>query len=111
MKILYLISILILCVNSERLECSKRYFSNSYNSNSFVCVCNSTYCDNIESIDIDNKNDYFQQYITSKDKYRLDKFKTKFSTEGKKLQNQINFRINTTVQYQKIKGYEKDFCF
>ena len=53
----------------------KRYYPED-GGDSFVCVCNSTYYDMIESIT--NDANQYQEYITSKDEYRLDKFIKKF---------------------------------
>ena len=88
---------------SQRLECVQRYFPGAINSNSFVCVCNSTYCDTIESVDSNDKETFFQQFITSKDKFRLEKFKTKFSSINLD-DDQISLQVNRTKHFQKIKG-------
>ena len=71
---------LILLINTvhsqpaARLDCIPK----SFKENSFVCVCNSTYCDTIEQVDRDQADTQFQEYVTSRNKYRLDKFKHSF---------------------------------
>ena len=62
--------------NSDRVPCIKRYFPQD-GGDSFVCVCNSTYCDTVETITKTDNNQY-QEYITCKDGYRLDKFVNRF---------------------------------
>ncbi len=58
--------------------CQKQYFQ----SDSFVCVCNSSYCDTIDDIDqIDQLQNSYNEFITSKKEYRLNKFKKKFDTK------------------------------
>lgn len=106
MKILFCIAILLLqlltVVKLERVECSKRFYSNLINANSFVCVCNSTFCDTIEPVDTDDKEIFYQQFITSRDEYRLEKFKQKFEfNSGKSL---IHVALNRSSTFQKIKG-------
>jgi hypothetical protein len=79
-KILLIVFYIILklfYVTNNRLECNKRFYTGAA-SNSFVCVCNSTYCDTLDEVDQNEKDLYFQQFVTSKLKYRLDKFKLEF---------------------------------
>jgi hypothetical protein len=73
---------MLLVVCADRLECQKRYYSDVIGSNSFVCVCNSTYCDTVESVDNQDTDTYYQEYITSIKMYRLDKFKVKFESQA-----------------------------
>ena len=74
---------------SDRIPCAKKFFPNS-GGDSFVCVCNSTYCDTIESIDQDDKQTTYQEFITCKNGYRLDKFKNKF--EKQRSNGKIRFK-------------------
>ena len=60
---------------ADRVECDKRFFKGS---DSFVCVCNSTYCDTLDQVDQANTETYFQEFVTSKSTHRLDKFKHQF---------------------------------
>lgn len=98
MKYILILCYLIVSVKADRLECSKRQFL----SNSFVCVCNSTYCDTVEPVDTQDKDVFFQQYITSRDQFRLDKFKLKFSENSLGAQAKITIHRNKT--FQAIKG-------
>lgn len=92
-------------VISQRVACSRRYFTSSLES-SFVCVCNSTYCDTIESVDNTlDKTVYYQEYITSRINYRLDKFVSTFSTQGWKSLGLLNLKINRAKSYQKTTGF------
>lgn len=59
---------------SNRLDCNRRTFDD----NSFVCVCNASYCDTIEQVDRDQSGQYFQEFVTSKTAHRLEKFKHPF---------------------------------
>lgn len=74
-------------IQTSRIPCIKKFYSTPI-SNSFVCVCNSTYCDTIEPLDNDlNSNLFYQEYITSISEYRLDKFKFKFEDEPNQSKN------------------------
>jgi hypothetical protein len=64
-------------VKCDRIECNKRYFSQG-GGDSFVCVCNSTFCDTIDSIDRGINQNQYQEFVTCKDGYRADKFINKF---------------------------------
>lgn len=70
----FLFAKIILAQTISRLGCIER----SFRENSFVCVCNSTYCDTIEQVDQEQKETQFQEYVTSRNRYRLDKFKHDF---------------------------------
>lgn len=74
---------------ADRFGCNKRFFK----SNSFVCVCNSTYCDTIEQVDTDQTSKYFQEFVTSKTQHRLQKFKHEFQVKY----IQINVIISSNV--------------
>jgi hypothetical protein len=67
----------------DRLPCERRFFSNNgkdTGGDSFVCVCNSTYCDTIEPVDKTTSRAYYQEYITCKKMYRFEKFENKFDS-------------------------------
>ncbi len=68
-------------------------------------MCNSTYCDTVDSVDdsIDKAN-FYQEYITSRSLYRLDKFVQKLSTEGSASAS-VNFTLNRSKSYQSIFGF------
>ncbi len=68
-------------VASDRLECKRRIFD----ENSFVCVCNATYCDTIEQVDQEQTDQFFQQFVTSRTEHRLAKFKNPFEVPNKDL--------------------------
>ncbi len=65
---------------SERIECQKRFYP-ELDVTSFVCVCNSTYCDTVESVDTLDPVNTYQEFITSSKEFRLDKFRNKFQID------------------------------
>ena len=72
-----------LSTTGARKECVPKYYE-GLGVNSFVCVCNSTYCDTIEPLD-DTPADragFFQEYVTARSQYRLEKSKFKFDTQA-----------------------------
>ena len=82
----FILVCLIFCfaATNHRIDaknCVKRYYRGTWGQNSFVCVCNSSACDEIESVDENDKQTMYQEFVTSRDQYRLDKFKSKFSNQ------------------------------
>ena len=63
--------------HQSKNPCVKKVYQTPI-SNSFVCVCNSTYCDSIDSVDNQDKDLFYQEFITSRREHRLEKFKFKF---------------------------------
>ncbi|CAF0930114.1 unnamed protein product [Brachionus calyciflorus] len=104
MQIFYLI--LFLLVNSQsifgdRLPCQKRLYNTLY---SYVCVCNSTYCDTVESVDYEQTDLFYQEYVTSSSGLRLEKFKQKFDSQPSP-SSQLNLTIVKSKTYQSIFGF------
>ena len=89
-------------MNMQKIQCSKRFFKH----NSFVCVCNSTYCDTIEPIDdtIDKKLNY-QEYVTSRAEFRLEKFIFQFENQRSPLFGSLRLTINRKKLFQTIFGF------
>ena len=85
--------------SSIRIECEKR----SFKFNSFVCVCNSTFCDTVDNVDENLSPNEFQVFITNKDKYRLNKFT--LNIDNKPFDSGLKIALNRSVSYQKIKGF------
>lgn len=82
------------------VPCSQRYFPSG--GDSFVCVCNSTYCDTVEP-EL-NLNSIYEEYITSKDKYRLDK-NTGFFDKHHERDSSLFYTIYRNKTYQTINGF------
>ncbi|KAI6213223.1 Glucosylceramidase [Aphelenchoides besseyi] len=93
--------ILLLFATCSRIrganECNKRY----YDQDSFVCVCDTNGCDEIEPIgDIDD--DQVVVYTTSSASDRLKKTTTMFNA---KLDRDIRATVDTKKQMQRILGF------
>ncbi|KAI6186233.1 Glucosylceramidase [Aphelenchoides besseyi] len=78
-------------------ECKKRY----YDQDSFVCVCDTNGCDEIEPIG-DFNNDEVVVYTTSRASDRLKKTMSMFSA---KLDRDIRATVDTKKRYQQILGF------
>ena len=86
---------------TDRTPCQKRLYSTLY---SYVCVCNSSYCDTIEPIDFSSTESYYQEYVTSWSGLRLEKFKKKFDTKPAS-DSQLNLTIINFKEYQEVFGF------
>lgn len=91
----------IYLIKTDRVPCKKRLYSTLY---SYVCVCNSSYCDTVEPIDFINTEDFYQEYITTWSGLRLDKFKNKFDQQPAS-DSQLNLTITKSKEYQQIFGF------
>lgn len=65
-------------VYNEGILCQPKPCNRKFYPDGFVCVCNSSYCDTVESVDKIDSNNFYQEFVTSKSRYRLEKFKFKF---------------------------------
>ena len=81
-----------------RNECASRVYSGPL-INSFVCVCNSTYCDTIDGVDFENKETLYQEFVTSKKEFRLDKSKLKFNSNKSESTHLYLFFINKLSKF------------
>ena len=87
---------------SQRINCQPRFYPNQ---NSFVCVCNSTYCDTVESVDYTlDKNAFYQEFITSRSMLRLERFFNKLENEAAST-SKLNLTINRSKRFQSIFGF------
>ncbi len=75
---------------------------NYFGQNSFVCACNSTFCDNVESIDYNiDKANFYQEFITSRAQYRLDKFTGRLAKSAAS-SSRVVFTVKRSKKFQKI---------
>ena len=72
-------------------DCNKRQYKDS---NSFVCVCSSSFCDTIEPLE-ESEIGIFQEYVSSRKEFRLNKFTKKLQVTNKLLQLLIKQILNT----------------
>ncbi|CAL7949938.1 unnamed protein product [Xylocopa violacea] len=74
--------------------------------NQFVCVCNSTYCDNTPDINpkVPPEGSYYW-YVSSKAGDRLKLSKGKFGSCDSLLHLETSLKIDTTKRYQSILGF------
>ncbi|XP_034943012.1 lysosomal acid glucosylceramidase-like [Chelonus insularis] len=96
-RLLFLICIFTLS-NAQR--CVQRKF----NKDSFVCVCNSTYCD-FATVLVPEKGT-FRSYVSNRDNYRLDSKTGSFNNDTK---GDIKLYLNPTKTYQTISGFGSSF--
>uniref|UniRef100_A0A1I8BAG1 Glucosylceramidase n=1 Tax=Meloidogyne hapla TaxID=6305 RepID=A0A1I8BAG1_MELHA len=86
-------------------KCVKRHFY----ADSFVCVCNSTFCDQPEEIgEFTGKNAFAYQTDLVEQRLNMKELKIQKKTiKGDKiaLENEVKIRINASRQYQKILGF------
>ncbi|CAD5223165.1 unnamed protein product [Bursaphelenchus okinawaensis] len=97
MKKLFLLLFLITITHVWSKGCVKRF----YWRESFVCVCNSTYCDEIEEVG-QIKDDQVAIYSTDMKRDRLTRTESKFEEPGEKL---IKVTIDPSKERQKIIGF------
>jgi glucosylceramidase len=88
-------------VASQVINCQKRQYSGV--GDSFVCVCNSTFCDTIDSVDGDNKDKVYQEFITDRHNFRLSKTKKDF--EIVPTNDSFILKVKRSEKYQKIFGF------
>ena len=69
---------------SSAKTCQKAFFPSG---DSFVCVCNSTHCDQVEGSDIRNLTNVFHVFTSSKTGDRLKKRQYEFSSTANKTGN------------------------
>ncbi|XP_063434087.1 lysosomal acid glucosylceramidase-like [Mytilus trossulus] len=101
LKKYFLLFLLVIIIksSSESLPCDQR----SYGQGSYVCVCNSTYCDRVESNDPIPKGRY-TVYTSNKEGYRLLKTYGQFNSTPSTTNKGI-FTINKNVTYQTMIGF------
>lgn len=89
--------------NSVRRACQQR----NYGNGGTVCVCNTTYCDDLEPVSKQDKG-VAALYISSKSgdrlKYTLESFKTSLPNT-----NGITLRIDRSKKFQTILGFGGSF--
>lgn len=91
-------------VAEAAIECVKKF--PPYVDGSFVCVCNSTYCDTIEPIGADqiDKKTFYIEYVTSKREHRLSRFTGKLDDQASSTSS-LNLTINPGKKYQRVFGF------
>ncbi|XP_030832503.1 lysosomal acid glucosylceramidase [Strongylocentrotus purpuratus] len=81
--------------------CNKTQFASG---DSFVCQCNSTYCDTIEGY-LPLLADHFTYYTSSKASDRFAKRIAPISAKSNASASTVNLTINTSDLYQKVLGF------
>ncbi|KAH7697670.1 Protein GBA-4 [Aphelenchoides avenae] len=84
------------------LSCSSRTYTNG-----IVCVCNATYCDDVEPLE-QLTNDQVAVYTSSKSGKRLTRSTLTF-TQGPAPINAIKVTINSDKNFQRIHGFGSSF--
>ncbi|XP_069690962.1 lysosomal acid glucosylceramidase-like isoform X2 [Periplaneta americana] len=101
MWILILLLHIFLTGTSEADRCVKR----KYGYDSFVCVCNATYCDELHPFPTKLlKEGHYLHYVSSREGKRLESTLSEFK-EVTRSEETALFRTNTSVRYQKVLGF------
>lgn len=82
------------------VPCNKTKFS----EDSFVCTCNSTYCDTIEGY-LPLQTDHFTLYTSSKASDRFKKQVLAISPNSNATANTVNFTVDASSLYQSVLGF------
>nr|XP_054754970.1 lysosomal acid glucosylceramidase-like [Lytechinus pictus] len=85
----------------DYFPCSKRNFTSG---DSFVCQCNSTYCDTIEGF-LPLVPDRFTYYTSSKSSDRLTKRTAPISSKSNASESTVILTVNTSSLYQTVLGF------
>lgn len=74
-------------------------------SGSFVCVCNSTYCDQVENSTLNVTSNSFNVFTTSETGDRLTKRQFNFSSTVNKSDDSVLYTLDKTTTFQSILGF------
>ncbi|XP_072026597.1 lysosomal acid glucosylceramidase-like [Amphiura filiformis] len=102
---LVLIVLSVTCTPVHKQNKVRPCIRKTFSSGSFVCVCNSTYCDQIESSDTRNLTSVFHVYTSSLTGDRLTKRQYQFSSTANKSGDSILYVLNSKTTYQSIIGF------